>query len=622
MFGFFKKKRSWVNFDKYFDRETSSGVKLTESGVIGIPAVFACVRVLAESISSLPLIVFERDEQGDKHRARNFSLYSILHDIPNPLMTSFELREMLIGHLALRGNAFCYIERDQGEIVALWPLHPGRMTAELKGRNLIYIYQSDGPEIKYSADDILHIRGLSSDGVVGFSPLSVFRDTFGAAKAVTDFSANYFKNDASPGGILSTPHDLGSEQAVQLRESWEAGFRGSGKKHRVAILGGDLTWQAVSISPQDSQMIESQKFSVVQIARIYRVPLNLIMDYDRSTYSNVTEQNRSFLTHTLAPWLTRIEKAMFKALLTEEEKKRFYIEHLTQDFLRADTKARYEAYEIGKRAGFLSTNEIRGFENMNKVEGGDVHEAKQPEPQKKSIRKMAGGIENRDRVAEYFKPLIQDAAVQVINRETIQVKRAVKKFDQGREITSFRDWLENFYSEIIPGFIEKKMGPVLRSYALAIQKESEAETGAAKADLRAFIEKHISHYTNSHVNSSLGQLMKLLEEKGTEAIEQRVDEWAENEKRAEQIADRQRVSTSGLIFSEVAFLAGFKIMSNTRGDSCPWCKQLNGKIVGRGENMLDPGDWKGLDGQTMRVRRPHIAPSYHRGCDCYLTHVG
>jgi HK97 family phage portal protein len=279
---------------------------------------------------------------------------------------------MMAGHLALRGNAFAYIEREAGEVVALWPLHPGRMSIELKDRDLIYIHQNDGQERKYRSSDILHIRGLSSDGIIGYSPLAMCRDTFGAAIAVREYSARYFKNDASPGGILTTPQSLGEEASIRLRDSWNKGFQGSKKAFKTAVLGSDLKWQAVGISPEDSQMIDSMKFSVVEIARIFRVPLNLVMDYERSTYSNVTEQNRSFLTHTLRPWLTRIEQAVFKSLLTESEKKRYFAEYLTADLLRGDTKTRYEAYKIGKEAGFLTINEIRKFENMNAIDGGDT----------------------------------------------------------------------------------------------------------------------------------------------------------------------------------------------------------------------------------------------------------
>jgi HK97 family phage portal protein len=182
---------------------------------------------------------------------------------------------------------------------------------------------------------------------------------------VNEYAASYFKNDASPGGILSTPANLSAQAIANLREAWSGGHQGRGKHHKVAILDNDLKWTSIGISPQDSQLIESQKFSVVEIARVYRVPLNLVMDYERSTYSNVTEQNRSFLTHTLQPWLTRIEQAMGKALLTEAEKDRFFIEHLTQGFLRADTKTRFESYDIGIKAGFLTVEEVRQLENMN-----------------------------------------------------------------------------------------------------------------------------------------------------------------------------------------------------------------------------------------------------------------
>ncbi|HPA14898.1 MAG TPA: phage portal protein [Desulfobacterales bacterium] len=371
---FFKRKRNWANLDKFLDRPSSSGVNVNETVALGIPAVYACVRVLAESIASLPLITYERFPNGDKQRATGFSLYPILHDQPNPIMTSLELRELLMGHLCLRGNSYCLIERDAGAVVALWPLHPDRVTVEVDGRELLYIYQSDGKEEKYRMEDILHIRGMSSDGMIGYSPLALLRDSFGHAKALSAYSANFFKNGASPGGILSTPNALKPEALANLRKAWAEGHQGKGNHHRVAILDGDLKWQSVGISPEDSQMIESQKFSVVEIARCFRVPLNLIMDYERSTYSNVTEQNRSFLTHTLTPWMERIEQAIHKSLLTESEKQRYFVEHLTHNFLKANTRERFGAYKIARDAGFLSVNEIRQLENMNSVEGGDVYE--------------------------------------------------------------------------------------------------------------------------------------------------------------------------------------------------------------------------------------------------------
>jgi len=365
-FPFFK-KRSWANLDAFEGRETSSGIHINETVALGIPAVFACVRVLSEAIASLPLITYKKFNNGDRERARDFSLFRLLHDSPNPLMTSFELRELLVGHLCLRGNAYCYIERDQGEIVALWPLHPDKITVEVQGRELVYKHQSDGIEKVYPMSDILHIRGLSADGITGYSPLTLLRDSFGYCKAVQEYSSSYFKNDASPGGILSTPNTLGPDARANLQKAWAGGHEGKGKHHKVAVMDSDLKWQSIGISPQDSQLIESQKFSVVEIARVFRVPLNLIQDHERSTYSNVVEQNRSFLVHCLQPWLTRIEQAMMKSLLTESEKEKYFIEFLTQDFLRSDTKTRFESYKVAIDAGFLTIDEVRQLENMNSL---------------------------------------------------------------------------------------------------------------------------------------------------------------------------------------------------------------------------------------------------------------
>ncbi|OPY83442.1 MAG: Phage portal protein [Syntrophus sp. PtaU1.Bin005] len=367
-FPFFKKRSaSWANLDAFEGRESSAGIHINENVALGIPAVFACVRVLTEAIASLPLLTYERFDNGDKDRARSFSLFRLLHDSPNPLMTSFELRELLVGHLCLRGNAYCYIERDQGEVVALWPLHPDKVNVELSGRALVYKHQADGVEKVYPMEDILHIRGLSADGIIGYSPLTLLRDCFGYSKAVQEYSSSYFRNDASPGGILTTPNALNSQSHANLRDAWTGGHAGKGKHHKVAVLDNGLQWQSVGVSPQDSQLIESQKFSVVEIARVFRVPLNLVMDYERSTYSNVTEQNRSFLTHTLQPWLTRIEQAMMKSLLTEAEKEKYFIEHLTQGFLRSDTKTRYESYKIAIESGFMTVDEVRQLENMNSL---------------------------------------------------------------------------------------------------------------------------------------------------------------------------------------------------------------------------------------------------------------
>lgn len=618
----FKRNRAhtltgWNNMDAFEGQEATAGERVNEKTALGVPAVYACVRVLSESIASLPLILYERTSEG-KQRARGHSLYPLLHDQSNPIMTSYELRELMVACLCLKGNAFFYVERDMGEVVALWPISPDRMTVEAKGQHLVYTYQADDGEKKYRSEDVLHIRGLSSDGIIGYSPLDLLRENFSYALAVRRFSSNFFSRGAWPSGILTHPSSLGNNKE-KFTKAFKSQFQGAKKAHSVFVLEGGMSWESVSVSPEQGQMIDSMKLSVVEIARIFRVPLNLVMDYERSTYANVTEQNRSFLTHTLRPWLSRIEQAIFKSLLTERERERYFVEHLTADLLRGDTKERYETYQIARQAGIMSVNEIRALENMNKVEGGDQHEIQQPEAKKKAVRSLSGGIEARDRITENYRSIIFEACRFVVGREHQSVTRAIKDHERGRKVPSIRTWLEEFYSDIFPDALKSRMGETLRALVAAIQDASENEIGT-KVDLQDFFDDHLQHLSRRWSLGSLKQLLHLLETEGAEAIIQRVDEWADDDHKAKKSADRVMVDTPNMVFAATCFAAGYKIKSNTRGDSCPFCKTLDGKVVGRGEPMLAAGDWEATSGQLMRVRRPRIAPGYHAGCRCFLTH--
>jgi len=378
MFNWFKKKERAFSippeFEMGFSRPTISGQHVTESSALALPAVFACIRVLSESIGALPLVTYKRLQDGTKQRAREHSLYNILHDSPNAYMDSISFWELMTAHCALRGNAYAKVERDQaGEVISLWPLLPQNMNVTINDiGELIYEYRSSkGSTEHYQYFDILHIKGLTFDGVTGLSPLTLLRDTIGRAQAVNEYSGKYFANDARPGGILRHPGKISPQGATSLKKSWNDAFKGSGNSHKVALLEEGMEFTTVGLSPEDSQMIDSQKFSVVDIARVFRVPLNLIQDHERSTYSNVTEQNRSFVVHALMPWLVRIEQACNRILFTESERLRFFTEHKLDSLLRGDQETRYKCYQIGLQEGFLSKNDVRGYENLSPVNGGD-----------------------------------------------------------------------------------------------------------------------------------------------------------------------------------------------------------------------------------------------------------
>jgi len=380
MFNPFKKKKRALPTSQFQDvglmaPPTNTGQRVTHESAMAIPAVFACVRVLSESCGALPLITYQRGTDGTKERARKHNLYKILHDQPNPFMDAISFFELMVAHAALRGNAFARVERRDGEVIALWPLLPQNMVIKVENGKLIYEYAVDGKTEIYSYKDVLHIKGLTFDGVVGLSPLALLRETIGRAQAINEYSGKYFANDAKPGGVLSHPTTLSPQAFTNLKNAWNSGYMGSGKAHKIAILEEGMSFHAVGLSPEDSQMLDSQKFSVVEICRAFRVPLNLVQDHERSTYSNVTEQNRSFVVHTLGSWLTRIQQACNRILFTESENGRYFVEHKLDSLLKGDQKTRYECYQIGIEQGFLSKNDIRGFENLSPVPGGNVYKA-------------------------------------------------------------------------------------------------------------------------------------------------------------------------------------------------------------------------------------------------------
>ena len=364
-----------------------TGRAVNEQSVLGISAVYSCVRVLADAVSALPLIVYRREGRG-KSRANDHPLYRLLHDEPNPWMTPYQVKETMMGHVLTWGNAYLSIERDPrtGEPLALWPLRPADMRRIEVSRagGLIYTYSAPrggaqliGPSaggrelIQLPQRDVVHLRGLSSDGVIGYSPITLHRESLGLAMAAEEYGARFFGNNASPGGVLQSKAGLSEAARVNLKESWESAHRGLTSAHRVAILEEGVEWKAVGLPPNDAQFLETRQFQLTEISRIFRVPPHKISDLNRATYSNVAEQEQQFKGDSLEPWLVRIEEQIGLSLLTPMERRSLYPEFLMDAQWRADIRTRYEAYARGRQWGWLSANDIRELENLNPIEGGD-----------------------------------------------------------------------------------------------------------------------------------------------------------------------------------------------------------------------------------------------------------
>lgn len=363
---------------------STSGKSVTERSSMQMTAVYSCVRILAEAVAGLPPHLYKYNESGGKERAAENQLYFLLHDEPNPEMTSFVFRETLMTHLLLWGNAYAQLIRNgKGEVIALYPLMPNRMTVDRdnKGR-LYYQYWRGKDEAKLSRDnivilqpsDVLHIPGLGFDGLVGYSPIAMAKNAVGMAIACEEYGAKFFANGATPGGILEHPGIV--KDPARVRESWNAVYQGSGNAHRIAVLEDGMKYTPIGISPEQAQFLETRKFQINEIARIFRVPPHMVGDLEKSSFSNIEQQSLEFVKYTLEPWLVRWEQAMVRSLLSKTEKEQYFIKFNVDGLLRGDYESRMNGYAIGRQNGWLSANDIRELEDMNRIpaeQGGDTY---------------------------------------------------------------------------------------------------------------------------------------------------------------------------------------------------------------------------------------------------------
>ena len=369
---------------RFFLGGSTSGKTVTERSAMQMTAVYSCVRILAEAIAGLPLHLYTYKEDGGKEKAIGHPLYLLLHDEPNPEMSSFVFRETLMTHLLLWGNAYAQIIRNgKGEVVALYPLMPNRMTVDRDSSGqLFYSYQmnnSDAPTMKTGTvilkpSDVLHIPGLGFDGLVGYSPIAMAKNAIGLAIATEEYGAKFFANGATPGGLLEYPGTV--KDPDRVRESWNKGFSGSQNAGKVAILEEGMKYTPISIAPEQAQFLATRKFQINEIARIFRVPPHMVGDLEKSSFSNIEQQSLEFVKYTLDPWVVRWEQSLSRALFTPEEKKKYFVKFNVEGLLRGDYQSRMNGYATARQNGWMSANDIRELENLDRIpaeEGGDLY---------------------------------------------------------------------------------------------------------------------------------------------------------------------------------------------------------------------------------------------------------
>jgi len=369
----------------FFFGGTTAGKPVNEHTAMQITTVYSCVRILAETVAGLPLHVYKYNDNGGKEKYLQHPLYKLLHDEPNSEMTSFSFRETLMTHLLLWGNAYAQIIRNaRGEIIALYPLMPNKMTVDRdKTGRLFYLYQrstEDAPTlgkdnmVYLDPSDVLHIPGLGFDGLVGYSPIAMAKNAVGLSMATEEYGAKFFANGATPGGVLEHPGTIKDPQ--KIKESWNAAYQGSANSHRVAVLEEGMKYQQIGVPPEQAQFLETRKFQINEIARIFRIPPHMLADLEKSSFSNIEQQSLEFVKYTLDPWVVRWEQTMCRSLLMQSEKPIVFIKFNVDGLLRGDYASRMNGYATARQNGWMSANDIRELENLDRIPvelGGDLY---------------------------------------------------------------------------------------------------------------------------------------------------------------------------------------------------------------------------------------------------------
>ena len=651
-----------------------AGVGVNPATAMRYVTVYACVRLIAESIAQLPIHVYRKGPDGAKQRLTGIPLADILGAAPNSWQTGFEYFEFALAALCLRGNHFAFKSlSSRGQLLELIPLVPGSVTVNRSGYDLSYTVRfEDNTTDTLPQEKIHHVRGLSLDGFTGISPIAYQRNAIGLGIAAENHGGYMFRNGAKPAGILVHPGTLSDEAYARIKKSWQE-THGGERQGGTAVLEEGLGFKEISMSNEDAQFLETRQFQRTEICSIFRVPPHMIGDLSKSSFSNITQQSLEMVKYTFLPWCRRLETAMNRDLLSPQDRQRgLYVQFLLDGLERADIETRYKVYNIGVNTGMLSPNDCRGKENMNPRPGGDLYlvplnmadstdglpadsgngqgnldssDDPESEETKKSltVKSIANaalshpghdalltkGVLAREQLRETYAPRFRALADGLVAHETAELRSLIATAG-GQVGPEFPSSSADLYRRL-PDYIRAQFLGLMREYAVAVRKAALAEIDSdmelSPADLAKFVEEMLDAFTRRHIGASEGQLAAIINETVLEelpqAIEQRLGEW--DATRAEKIAGREPVQQESAVARFVWAAAGIaKLRWQLRGSqSCPFCKALNGKVVGISSPFVDQGDFtpEGHAASPLKVRGPKMHAPIHRGCVCVITPV-
>ena len=646
---------------------TGSGSTVNADTATSLTAVWRAVTLLSDTMGMLPAKVYRRLPDGTKEPLPRNPVSHLLRWQPNKWQTAFTWYEMMAGHVELRGNAFSRVERNSiGTPTALIPWNPDRVRLDVKGERVTYtLSRSDGTTTVVPMEDMLHVRG-PGDGLVGYSPIARMAESLGVGFAAQSYGARFFGNDSRPGGVLKTAGTLKKDTRDEMEKSWTRAHTGA-NSHRIAILESGTEFQAIGIAPEEAQFLETRNFQIDEVGRMFGVPPHMLMQNNRSTFSNIEHQGQEFATYSMQPRLVRWEQEIKRTLFPGQDD--IFVEFLMDAMLRADTKARAESNAIRLMNGSLSPNEWRRMENQNPTdtEGGDMYwmplnlgpmdQAAEGLPASDDVPPddddedrawgdlqylTDAGMENRrawqmppaevrsaasrHRQARSFQRLFQTVAQRVVRRDVNAVGRALTASDSQASLIERLAAHYSDYAEVV----SKELHPALRTYAevifgIAVREVGGSEEWGAEEDV--FVQQYADNAGTRYAISSERQLEVLINEAADvdaakAAVEERVTEWEDT--RAEKMASRESVQANGAISRLAYTVAGITTFVWVAiGQNCPLCNSLDGKTVGTQENFVNAGQEVAPEGAAPLTPRRGVAhPPLHQGCDCLVVAGG
>ena len=618
---------------------SATGRQVDEPTAMGSTAVGACVRLISETIGTLPLHIYEWTSDGVRRRLRDDRVQAVMSD-PNPEMDEVQFRETLTAHALTWGNGYAEVERDGlGRPVRLWPLLPDRThpRRDLQGR-LTYQTTVRGEVFTLRADSVFHLPGPGWDGVMGYSPLRLHAEAIGLAQATEEFGARWFGGGARPGGVLTHPGRLSESAKRNLVESWQDAHGGLSNAQRTAVLEEGMSWTQIGIPPEDSQFLETRKFQVEEVARIYRVPLHLLQHQERSTSwgTGIEEMGIGFVTYTLQPWLTRWEQRAQSSLIRDRT---HYAKHSVEGLLRGATEKRADFYVRMLQHGVLSPNEVRELEDRNPVEGGDVHYVpanllpmgERPDEPESPLRQEGVALEKRAeedrslqlrrRLRASFRPLFARAGQRVTTWEVSRILAAIRRMDDPARIV---EWMEAEY-ERHAAHVRTQFREPVETYAaaLSVQIAPDHAQEQASRDVSEFAASYLDALGHRWTAETARRIRAAAEGTPPAELQARVEEIAEawDETRGESFAEDELVQASGAMARVIFAAAGVTLLRwRANPGACKLCNRMDGRVASVEGAFAGEGEQIEAEGVSpLRLSHKVSHPPLHKGCECDIV---